>query len=696
MKTSHSRLLVLVPVLVILASCVAGAAGPNAKLGSYLSVYMSNTVMNQYTYHNVTLSGSGYVVMESDANLSQYLVLSDINGNYMILTNSNEIAPVLSAFAALNYNNLPHLSYLKSAMQAYVKKIDANLTDCITETGSNPNVTTLIGAADQCQTIPVCNRVLRQFDGPDSTFGYGLLNFSLDDEILNSSLSTYFGLLSSINQQNAGTNIAELAGPIANINFTANKMGENPLFPTPPYVTVATCSIARGPLQQPWYCVATGYCEYVDFNDTALLNNITATQQQLSLLVPSPAKVLVYSAASASGGASLINAEEQKVNGVAYTAFLNATYPLYNSTVGKISALVSRTSNTGLSNTLASLKGSFSGILANGINANIVAENASFRALLSKAVSQYQALNRTYSVAEGYALNDTVASLVAQLNYKSYPPALAILSARLQAIDINMSSGVNSVQNAALISTLASTSNELRGYGPPLTMGYIVKLFDGGFASAFLSGSSATAPVKEAAAPLYAAIEAFIIGIVLLLLFYLLTYRRLSARKRLKKTRRASRAWIMLFAVLFVLVLIYTYATYSYAVKANSFIPFSYFTGSLKQSKSVLIALNGTAAYSNQSVVDCADTLYNVLKSQSKSVTAVDITNYTCVAGGTISPQGINCYDHALSAGVPVITLSGSGSGIVYSGIYGSVLYASGSSASGPSCLIAQLMAKEG
>jgi hypothetical protein len=65
------------------------------------------------------------------------------------------------------------------------------------------------------------------------------------------------------------------------------------------------------------------------------------------------------------------------------------------------------------------------------------------------------------------------------------------------------------------------------------------------------------------------------------------------------------------------------------------------------------------------------------------------MSNYTCAASSDPALAGTNCLNGILSSAKPVIFLGqGKNTSIVYKGIYGTALYASGSAASGSSCIL--------
>jgi hypothetical protein len=111
----------------------------------------------------------------------------------------------------------------------------------------------------------------------------------------------------------------------------------------------------------------------------------------------------------------------------------------------------------------------------------------------------------------------------------------------------------------------------------------------------------------------------------------------------------------------------------------------------LKASGNAYIALNGSAG-SNASIISCANTMQGYLADAGKSVQIIRLTNYSCVSGSNISVLGLNCYNNILNSGKPVILISQSRQNqIVYKGLYGTVLYASGNVTAGSSCLLSTL-----
>ena len=98
------------------------------------------------------------------------------------------------------------------------------------------------------------------------------------------------------------------------------------------------------------------------------------------------------------------------------------------------------------------------------------------------------------------------------------------------------------------------------------------------------------------------------------------------------------------------------------------------------------IAYNSTA---NSSIVACASTLKSSLTALGKSVNTITLSNYTCAGSSDPALVGTNCLNGILSSSKPIIILSqGRNSSIIYKGLYGIALYATGSAAVGSSCML--------
>lgn len=678
---------------------VSSASTPSSSMSAFLSTYLSNASISSYNYYNVSLSGSSYVVAVAPS--QSYVVINTTSKPYSLMTNGTAIDPILTSYFA-QYENLSAVSYLNTAMKKYVSNAAANLSDCVQETASNPPLTNnFTNAINACASVPHCGYqpntgLLGTFgvSPPGSVVGIALQNFSIEYGIYNISITSYFNIVQHINESNAGSQLSKLGTDVSNLSSVATSLSENPLFPPPQNLNVGECTGSGLATEQPWYCVAIGYCEPIAFNGTQL-SSIKGVQQQLAATIPTPASISSYSSASAATSVGYQQQENQKINSNSYYAFLNATYPTYNATVAKINVLLGKSHDANLTIALSKLQKSFGAILSNGVNVSVSTESGSFNSVLASVIGKYNAVNQSFAEASSYSSNYTLDAITAQLNYKVPPTKLVELASQLQALDLKVASSTNETAIALAIPQLNVIGLQLAVYAPVTTMGYLVKLADGWFINAALVGSNSSVPSKLAAAPTYAALLSFIIGLIILILIYLFTHRRLSKKHKLKRDRRTTMAWTMFFVGVFILVLIYTYGTFAFAQAGNHFLPFTYFKSALHASKSAYIVLNGSTAYNNANITACSSALASVLIAQNKTVKVVQATNYSCVAGGTVSSLGVGCIDTALGKGTPVISLSSSGSGVVYKGLYGTILYASGANATGSSCIVAQLLSKK-
>ncbi|MGI0100152.1 MAG: hypothetical protein ACREBH_00275, partial [Candidatus Micrarchaeaceae archaeon] len=273
-----------------MALSVAHAASVHPALDSYLLTYMPNATINSAVFYNTTLNGASYIIMQLNAN-NNYVVIENSSASYTMLTNITLIDSVLTPFLTSKYYpNNSTLSYLNSTMESYRRYGYANISDCLVETGLNTGATcTLANECQSCTTVPNCHKALSDNGGPNSTFGYGIMNFSAAYDKLNSSFNSYFSLLASINRSNAGIALSGMSSDTDNISTILSTINQNPLFP-PPQNFPTTCNPATPPNKQPWYCVAVGYCPEVVQNITALYT-IKGDLSSLEAGIPSPSGI---------------------------------------------------------------------------------------------------------------------------------------------------------------------------------------------------------------------------------------------------------------------------------------------------------------------------------------------------------------------------------------------------------------------
>ncbi|MDE1871051.1 MAG: hypothetical protein KGI06_02310 [Candidatus Micrarchaeota archaeon] len=680
----------------VVISCVVAAlllAGINAQtLNSYLATYIPNATISGASYFNQQANGNNYVVMQLSGASNRYVVISNASGTYSLVTDNSTIQSVLTPFLVNRYYpSASALAILKSEMTASESYSQANLSTCLVETGLNSqNTCTLANSCFSCQTVPVCKKVLNSIGGPYTPFGFGVMNFESNYTRLNSSYNSYFALLNSVNSTNAGTVISELSAITANITKISQVMDQNPIFPPPSGSSFSTCPTGGNPLNAPWYCVAVGFCAVIPFNSTAL-GNVRTDLSNIEASLPSTMGIQRISANSSAIAQNYINAKLQATNGAAFSSMISNFTPRFNSIINSSDKLLLEYNNETLNQSILVLKNQFAIVQNAGINQNISTANRTLQSYLSNTVATFNRANSSYNRIYGIAENNSDALLAAQLDYQQVPTKLAALASEQQGINAQIDSGIGSNDVSRIMPELQTIRIESALYVAPLTIGYMLKVADGPFISAILGPSGATVPEKIATAPLYAAVESFIIGALVILVIFVITYLRVIRKGKLKGSRSKKIAWIAVFAVLIALLLALTYSTYAYAQNANSFLPFGYFMNNLKASGNAYIALNGSAA-TNTSIIACADTIKGYLNGTGKTVQIVKLTNYSCVSGSNISSLGINCYRVLLDSGKPIIFISQSqSSNITYKGLYGTVLYASGNIAVGSSCTLGKL-----
>ncbi|MEM3827526.1 MAG: hypothetical protein QXR58_02915, partial [Candidatus Micrarchaeaceae archaeon] len=319
--------------------------------------------------------------------------------------------------------------------------------------------------------------------------------------------------------------------------------------------------------------------------------------------------------------------------------------------------------------------------------------NSTISSLISNLDALDSKLGSLYMPVYNDSLYNTMLIAMHELDYAHVPYALAKLAAEEQSINLELSQPVNSSRLASLLSSLGSIKSSVSSYSPVFSMPAFVKSVDGGVISSLLSGSSSSVQSKLASAPLYAMLISFMIGLVVLLLFYSLTYGRLMKKRKLRLTHRTKRAWKLLFVALFLLVLLYAYATYAYAAGANSFLPLSYFASSVRAHSVVFVAINASAPLSI-STIACATSLQNTLSSLGKISRVISISNNTCtLSNSTETITGEACYNDLLASGTPVIFLGSNFTS--YSGMYGNILHVGQQLSNGSSCYIDRIISYE-
>ncbi len=697
-------------VLMLTAVLFVNAGTHAAALNSYLSNYIPNSTVNAANYFNASLNGANYTIMQ--ISLNDYIIIARKPGSYSLVTNKTTIDAVLTPFIFNNYYpSQAKLSYLNTTMHAYQSYTATNLTDCLTVTGiydvvqkttytcsskfDNANISACM--QNTCDTVPICGGTqkkpaseLSSFGVP-SPFSYGVQNLSIANGRLTGDYSDYFAILAGINRTNAGTAIGSLITIASNISQIATNVNNNPVFPPPASTTAAECSSGGNPLNQPWYCVAAGYCSPLPFNSTAM-GNIQGTLASIQQQLPSTSGVSGISANSSIEAQNYISSYLHTKNGAAFASLLSIYTPKISMLANSTDLLLSRYDNQSLNASISALQNQFSLTERAGVNQSMSIANSTLASMLANTTAVYNRVNASYGQLYSIADNNSAAIISDELSYSSVPTKLAAIANQQQQLNAQLNSGLSENAFAAALPQLQQVRVETSLFIAPLTIGYTIKLLDAPFITGLLSSSNAPVPQKIASAPFYAAMESLIIGILVIFVIFIIVYLKVIRKGKLKNNNRGVMNWTLVFVALAALVMIYTYATYAYGQSATNFLPFNYFVNSVKASNTDFIALNGSSIVSNSSISECVSVLKGYLNASGKAVQVVRLENYSCISGSNISVLGLDCYNKILSNNQPVIFITpGTGDNITYMGLYGTVLYASSGSANGPSCMLGKL-----
>ena len=696
------RSYVYVPLLLMLLVGMS-AAGTSPQLSSYLSSYVPNSVIANSTFANISYGTGTYALMHISS--SQNILINTTNGRYSIVTSNATAYSILSPYLKKEYSPSSSLiNKINSTMALYKKQANPPLADCLIETGVGRlnllNITNLTNntATQACFTVPECRKSFFNYSGESGPLIAGIRDFGDQYINMNNSYRSFFNLVSTVNSSDFYSNVEGMLKDIGNLTKIQETMPSNPIFPLPSSFNpslLANCqNYVQNSPNMPYYCQDIGDCEYTTFNSTTLNNAYSQVSGLLSLPVYNKT-IQSYADNATATAESYIEPVIIKQNTTALDAFLNVTLPNYNSTVSNATFALSKISNSSLSYMLSSLKSEMSSVLSAGIYQNVSKANVVISSEMGNVSRLTSTLLLPYDELLASMQNSTATITLKQLDYKVPPEKASFLALQQQKLSSEISSGkMNKSEIESLMASSSSLSSKASSLPAPLSLAAFVKGVDGGLVSAMLYGSSAGIASKEASAPFYAALISFIIALALILVFYGLTYARLSHKRKLRNSKRVKRAWLFLFIGLLVLGLIYAAITYSIASSASSFLPVSSFMASAASSNTVLIAINGTNTLSLSGIssgsLGCAGSLEQTLKNAGKRTGIIAVQNYTCtVSNVTSSSSGSACYNDILGSGTPLIQIDQANSSYVsYKGMYGTVLYASGPSATGADCYL--------
>jgi hypothetical protein len=678
-------------------------------LNGFLLTYMKNSTISNSIFVNVTANGDSYLIMELNGSTSQEVLINVTNGFSFVTNDSTSYSVYEPYLISEYYPNANVISYLGTAMHAYINSSSDAMNQCLQVTGLStylcaPNTNTTTCIQNSCGTVPICRDYLfyggvgKNHPGiPTGMYG-GILNLSYDYYHLNNSYNQYFLDLNQLNRINFPTVIPELSALAANISTISINLPQNPLFPNPPDLNPtqeqATCSQYSGSTYTgPWYCYAIGLCGDSTFN-SVILDNLTSTLQGLSTLPISSQAITSVSDNATLKAEFFIVPVQMAQNLRKLNQTISFYLPSYNSITANATVIVELFHNSTLNASLVHLQGTLSTIKQKGANQNVTMAANQLSSGINNLTALYSKIAPYYLPLYYGAQNNTKLIESMELDYQgtSTPYALVVAADQQSAINSKIDSGISgSSQLSSLNTQVSQIATALKGISSPFSLAMITKSIDGSWTMSLLAGSSATLPSKDSSAALYSMALSFVIGIVLLFLIYELTYARLSGKHKIHIKPGVKKAWTFVFAILFIFVLAYAFITYSFAQSANSFLPLSGFTSQLP-GHTVYLALDNVSR--TASISQCISTVNATLSGEGSTLQVISLSNVTCQISGN-NASGTACYDKIISTGTPVIDVFGSqNSSIVYSGMYGNILHASSAASEGYSCLLGSVLSK--
>ncbi len=646
----------------------------NASFHSYLAFYFPNKTISTSTFYSYSVNGSTYVVMRLKASNQSFILINASGRKYSLVTSSSQALSIFnSIFSKANFVNQTGISNLKQKMSMFNDESNASIGTCLYITGLTRFQCTLSNYCQACTSVPACNNDLQAVGGPDSPFGYGIMNFSKQDSQLNTTYIKYFSILSDINNSNFVDQLALLNATLNNITSITQKMPENPVFPLNKtmFELLNTCPVGELPLQMPWYCVDIGYCPSLTFNYSLISSSHQIINNELS----SKQEVISIASSSAALAATYSETAIETYNKTQFNLLMNKTTPTYLSIINKSNALLSKANDTALSASLANLTKIYSAIKSKSIYQNISLEANSLLSAINKTQTLYSEANATYNKIQGISLNNTAQILKEELGFKQIPYNLAYIGSEQQSINLMLASKVNLTNSNSIISSLNSISSGISTIKTPSYQALVsLKHFAGPFIMAVMS---INIPVflKLQFAYLLVPILFLLIGIIAIIILYII-YIAVNIKA---KHKERSRLWKYAFIAFMLAMLAAAYYSYTIASQANSFLPVSAFSKQINKSSIVAIA-------STQTNSSCISLLQSNITKIGKTPVVIQL-NATCNL--LYSSQ---CIDTYLSKGIPVIYINSSSSTFLsYKGLYGAILYTN-ASAAGTQCLVSRLL----
>ena len=688
MRTFTTLSIVLVVSMLMLVQ--ANAQGISPSLHSFLSTYLPNSTINSSTFYNLTVNGRLYSVMQ----IQPYrFILVNLSSPYSIVLNYSTAYPVFDSFLLSHFSpNMTAISNLQHNVTALYNQSKTNLALCITYTGMNYTIAnSSIPVTYGCTYLSGCTSVLAN---PESAIFIekGMQNFYNSYSAYNSSYMKFESLYNSINPSNSRSYLPQIINYTSTIASTPSSLLYNQLFPPPAGFNdnlFKNCPVIVT-LSSPWYCQLLSFCPSPNFNATDT-SNIQKIDSSLSSLPVSNSSIRSIAKNATALAEQYVEPVLQSEYGAEFRSLVNYTRPLYEAALNNASYISSKVYNSSLASLVSQMNSTYIKVLNLGINQNMSVSNRTLSYIINEVESAYRNVSRIYFSTYNEAIESSGAILGAELNYPNNKAVLSLASQQ-QGVLAQFSAPMNYSELSNVSSVEASLAKNAKAYSAPFSMPVFVKSIDGWFMDGLAFAIPGSIGSKMASAPIYAALLSFIIGIILLFLFYRFTYAKLSKKHRIKSDKRVKRSWMALFAALFIIVLIYAFVTYAFAAGANSYMPIGVFTSSVYSSHHVIIVLN-QSYMSNTSVASCITQLQHNLASSKVNSTLISESSNKCdiISSGS-AVYDSDCMNQLLGSGEPFISIDvNATTHISYKGAYGNELSTGGSAVSGRECYLASL-----
>ncbi len=637
-------------------------------------------VASNLTYENITYNGNSYVGLYEGS--TPYFLINITRPSYSFVTNESEIMSIISSYSANSTLSRIDFSVLSSDMTTYLDSTGSLLKDCIQLTGLDTYTCTPANNCLSCLSNPTCWAAFEGAGGFGSVVGQGMLELQANYTYLLSNESIFYNSVNEINASNFAGRMQDVQSAYNNIAQITGTIANNPLFIPPSGTSYGSCPFSQIKYNQNnWQCSDVGICLPLNYN-TGDLNNVQVDITNIDSRLPTQEYFKALAQQTFNVENTYIVPTVDKQQRAKLGVLLNTTLAGYNTTVKNSISLLSHIYNASLSSSLIKTENSYSTLLSDYLTLNLTNYSVQISSEMGNLTRAYDAVNATYSSLVAKSGNNTALLLGLQLN--SGPGSQASDVAFQQAqLDEGISGRIsNTSYMGSRLSAVNSEALSLKPVAQSISPEEIARSIDGPFS--VLLGTAAGLPYPQSVSlvPVDAAALSLLIGLIIIGAVYSM-HKSMKKKRRIVLNRRTSKNWAILFAILAILVLAYTGATYVFALQANESAPLSVVQSVISSSGSIAVGINGTA---DSATAQCASSIAATAKSIGKNVTRFSINQGVCTVNGNHESVS-QCLNFFVSAHVPVVLLTPQNSSSIrlYS-MYGTTLYASGSDSFMNSC----------